>query len=233
MTRCLEFYQKWEELPNFCEVAERTARQIEAHLKIVKELESRGLTRKKITRHLTERAARPLHGADGPVRDFTLDRTADLIRRGTSVSRNDLVVWIELAKKKSGAMAPRPTSMHDEKSDMHVPRTGTPTPGSACTSAPAPLTFTRGLPGTPGAVVVETVPATRKTAPEPAVPLRLGSANVVVTAEDAAVLTWLVKTGRAKDPLDAAQRVFDEGIDRIRDHMDGEESRERDAREGK
>jgi hypothetical protein len=58
----------------------------------------------------------------------------------------------------------------------------------------------------------------------------MGSANVAITKEDAAVLVWLVKTGRARDTLDAAQRVFDEGIDRMRDTMEEEEARERATR---
>ena len=183
----------------------------------MRDLETLGVTRDATVRTLTENASRPLHGLEDPTRGKVLALVAGAIKRNQDVSAADIRVWINTAEGKE----PRAGK-------------GAESPPAAPEAAPAPaapLTFTRGLPGTQGAVV-ETVPAARKTTPEPAVPLRLGSANVVVTAEDSDVLTWLVKTGRARDTLDAAQRVFDEGIDRIRDHMDGEESRERDAREG-
>ena len=221
MTRCLEFYEKWEKLPKFCEVVERTAQRIEAHLRIMGELEARGVTRDATVRSLTENASRPLHGLEDPPRGKVLALVAGAIKRDQDVSAADIRVWVAMAEGKEPA-AKEPRAGKGAESSPTAPAAA-PAP-----SAP-PTFFTRGLPGTPSAVV-ET---TQKTGPEPAVPLRLGSANIQVTREDADVLTWLVKTGRARDTLDAAQRVFDEGIDRIRDHMDGEESRERDAREGK
>jgi len=221
MTRCLEFYRKWEELPNFCEKAERTAQEIEVYLEVVKELEKLGVSKERSIERLSEGASRPLHGLEDPPRGKVLALVAGAIKRDQDVSAADIRVWVAMAEGKEPA-AKEPRAGKGAESSPTAPAAA-PAP-----SAP-PTFFTRGLPGTPSAVV-ET---TQKTGPEPAVPLRLGSANIQVTREDADVLTWLVKTGRARDPLDAAQRVFDEGIDRIRDHMDGEESRERDAREGK
>ena len=198
-------------------MVERTAQRIEAHLRIMGELEARGVTRDATVRSLTENASRPLHGLEDPTRGKVLALVAAAIKRDQDVSAADIRVWINMAEGKE------PRAGKGAESSPGAPE--------AAPAPSAPLSFTRGLPGTPGAVV-ETVPATRKPAPEPAVPLRLGSANVVVTAEDAVILAWLVTSGRARDSLAAAQRAFDDGIDQLRDFMEEKEARERDAREG-
>jgi len=206
---------------NFCGLAKRTAQEVEGYLRVVEDLQTRGVPEERSMERLSERAAREIP-KEGQIREKVLSTVVSHLERDQTVSAADIRVWVAMAEGKEPA-AKEPRAGKGAESS--------PTAPEAAPAPAAPLTFTRGLPGTPGAVV-EAVPAARKTAPEPAVPLRLGSANVMVTAEDSDVLTWLVKTGRARDTLDAAQRVFDEGIDRIRDHMDGEESRERDAREG-
>jgi hypothetical protein len=202
---------------NFCGLAKRTAQEVEGYLRVVEDLQTRGVPEERSMERLSERAAREIP-KEGQIREKVLSTVVSHLERDQTVSAADIRVWVAMAEGKE----PRAGK-------------GAESPPAAPEPAPAPvapLTFTRGLPGTPGAVV-ETVPATRKPAPEPAEVPRMGSANVAITKEDADVLVWLVTSGRARDPLDAAQRVFDEGIDRIRDHMDGEESRERDAREGK
>ena len=199
---------------NFCGLAKRTAQEVEGYLRVVEDLQTRGVPEERSMERLSERAAREIP-KEGQIREKVLSTVVSHLERDQDVSAADIRVWISMAEGKD------PRAGKGAESSPTAPA-----------AAPAPSTpptfFTRGLPGTPSAVV-ET---TQKTGPEPAVPLRLGSANIQVTREDADVLTWLVKTGRARDTLDAAQRVFDEGIDRIRDHMEGEESRERDAREG-
>ena len=207
---------------NFCGLAKRTAQEVEGYLRVVEDLQTRGVPEERSMERLSERAAREIP-KEGQIREKVLSTVVSHLERDQDVSAADIRVWVAMAEGKE----PAAKESHAGKGAESPPAAPEPAPAPA-----APPTFTRGLPGTPGAVV-ETVPAARKTGPEPADIPRMGSANVAITKEDAAVLVWLVKTGRARDTLDAAQRVFDEGIDRIRDHMDGEESRERDAREGK
>ena len=60
MTRCPEFYAKWERFPNWCEKCLESVRLIENYLDLVQEFERRGLPREPTMVGLSERAARPL-----------------------------------------------------------------------------------------------------------------------------------------------------------------------------
>jgi len=206
---------------NFCGLAKRTAQEVEGYLRVVEDLQTRGVPEERSMERLSERAAREIP-KEGQIREKVLSTVVSHLERDQDVSAADIRVWVAMAEGKEPA-AKEPRAGKGAESPPAAPE---PAPAPS-----APLTFTRGLPGTPGAVV-ETVPAARETAPEPAVPLRLGSANVVVTAEDAVILAWLVTSGRARDSLAAAQRAFDDGIDQLRDFMEEKEARERDAREG-
>ena len=204
---------------NFCGLAKRTAQEVEGYLRVVEDLQTRGVPEERSMERLSERAAREIP-KEGQIREKVLSTVVSHLERDQDVSAADIRVWVAMAEGKE----PAAKESHAGKGAESPPAAPEPAPAPA-----APPTFTRGLPGTPGAVV-ETVPAARKTGPEPADIPRMGSANVAITKEDAAVLVWLVKTGRARDTLDAAQRVFDEGIDRMRDTMEEEEARERATR---
>ena len=112
-----------------------------------------------------------------------------------------------------------------------VPETVPPTNREA-----APLSLSRGLPGTPGAKVI-TAPQEPQPAPSPqggstaadaAEVLRVRSTNIQVSTEDTVILAWLVETGRVKDGLAAAQLAFDTGIDRLHDFMEEKENQGQD-----
>jgi hypothetical protein len=214
--RCAEFYEKWVKVPNFCEVADRTAERIEEYLQIVAELEKEGISRVSTIGGFSEGASRPLHGLVDPIRGRVLKLIAGAIKRDQAVSAADIRVWIGMAEGKEPA--------------AKDPRAGE---GAAPAAPAAPLTCTQGLPGTPGAQVItvsqESQPAPplkEGTVAGAAEVLRVRSVNVQVTAEDAVVLAWLVKTGRARDSLAAAQQAFDTGIDRLQDFMEEKENLE-------
>ena len=193
------------------------------------ELEKEGVSRVSAIAAFSEGASRPLHGLVDPTRGKVLALVAGAIRRDQDVSAADIRVWVAMAEGKEPA-AKEPRAGKGAESPPAVP--------AAAPAPAAPLT-SRGLPGTPGAKVI-----TAPQEPQPAPPLKEGTAegaaevlrvrstNIQVTAEDAVILAWLVKTGRARDSFAAAQRAFDDGIDQLRDFMEEKEARERDAREG-
>lgn len=60
MSRCLEFYEKWEKTPNWCEKCTSAVKQINSYIELVTELEERGIDREITIVRLTEGAARPI-----------------------------------------------------------------------------------------------------------------------------------------------------------------------------
>jgi hypothetical protein len=158
MTRCNEFYQKWEELPNFCKKAERTAKQIEEYLNIVDEFEKRGIKRDWAFAQFSEGASRPLHGVEEPVRSKILDLIAIAIQKGDKISSNDVRTWISIIEgKPSGkelipAASPSPTP-----------------PDAVPTIASQSMTLPESKPISPSTKVAETSSG-RIEGPEPKVP---------------------------------------------------------------
>jgi N6-adenosine-specific RNA methylase IME4 len=60
MSRCKEFYQKWERDPNWCEKCRTSVRQINKYIDLLDELESRGISKDVTIVSLPEGVARPL-----------------------------------------------------------------------------------------------------------------------------------------------------------------------------
>lgn len=60
MSRCVEFYTKWEKDPNWCEKCPSAVRQINSYMELVDEMERRGISRERTIVQLSETAARPI-----------------------------------------------------------------------------------------------------------------------------------------------------------------------------
>jgi hypothetical protein len=60
LTRCVEFYNRWEKDPNWCERAKASVSHINNYLQLIHELEATGLPRKLIVSKLPEHLARPI-----------------------------------------------------------------------------------------------------------------------------------------------------------------------------
>jgi len=58
MTRCTEFYERWERTPNFCELGYHSVRLIDNYLKLVEVLASCGVKKETVLKHISEGAAR-------------------------------------------------------------------------------------------------------------------------------------------------------------------------------
>lgn len=94
MTRCSEFYERWEREPNWCEKCPEQARLIDKYLDFVKELESMGVPKKATKVGISESAARPLFKLkSGVLRDEMMKWVADRLTNYSysTLERNDVL----------------------------------------------------------------------------------------------------------------------------------------------
>lgn len=82
MTRCEEFYEKWRRYPNWCEKTKGAISQINAYIKVVDELEMRGVDPSFVYKTLPEAQTRKLPKDES--RESVLDKIADKLRSGQS-----------------------------------------------------------------------------------------------------------------------------------------------------
>lgn len=81
MTRCVEFYQKWANDPNWCEKCKSGVSQINSYLALLDEFQTRGLSKKFTMVNLSERAARPLFAKrNSQIRDQLIETIAEGLR---------------------------------------------------------------------------------------------------------------------------------------------------------
>lgn len=112
MTRCKEFYIKWEKDPNWCQKCPKTVRQINAYFTVIGELEARGVSKDTVYKYLTERAARPIITLkDTDLRDKVLVKIAESIKQNQKLSLHDVknlvsATKIKLSDIRSGTMVP-------------------------------------------------------------------------------------------------------------------------------
>ena len=66
MTRCVDFYRKWEKDPNWCEKTRGAVSQINSYLELVTEISSRGIDKEVIYAKFPETAARPVISIKDP-----------------------------------------------------------------------------------------------------------------------------------------------------------------------
>lgn len=84
MTRCKEFYDKWEKDPNWCVKCESAVRQIDKFLGFCDELEARGIPAESTKVRLTEGAIRPLSAIkDENHRDQAISHIVSTLNRKT------------------------------------------------------------------------------------------------------------------------------------------------------
>ncbi len=60
MSRCIEFYEKWQREPNWCEKCPSAVSQINSYIELVETLEQKGVPKDFTFVNLTETASRPL-----------------------------------------------------------------------------------------------------------------------------------------------------------------------------
>lgn len=67
MSRCKEFYDKWECQPNWCEKCADSVKNISSYIDLVKDLEARSISKETTNVGLSEGAARPLMREKDPI----------------------------------------------------------------------------------------------------------------------------------------------------------------------
>ena len=60
MTRCEAFYERWQKSPNWCEHTKSSVSRIDAYMRLVDQLEKKGIHRELTIGNLSEGAARPI-----------------------------------------------------------------------------------------------------------------------------------------------------------------------------
>jgi len=84
MSRCKEFYQKWERDPNWCEKCRDSVRKINKYIDLLDELESRGISKERTIVCLSEGVARPLISIqDDAVRATAISHIENALNRKT------------------------------------------------------------------------------------------------------------------------------------------------------
>lgn len=83
MTRCADFYAKWQRVGNFCEKNPRTAEQIDQYLELILDLVDRGIPEERAFAGLPEFAARPLLNIqDEEIRDNAISSVSNALESG-------------------------------------------------------------------------------------------------------------------------------------------------------
>lgn len=84
MSRCLEFYQKWERDPNWCVKCKSSVRQIDKYIDLLDEMEARGIPKERTIVCLPENNARPLISIqDAEVREIAISHIENALNRKT------------------------------------------------------------------------------------------------------------------------------------------------------
>lgn len=103
VTRCAEFYDKWEEMPNFCGKDSATVSQINSFLKVLKELETAGIERSFAIANFPENNARPLFAVrDLEIRQEIISCIVDWLKKNKKPMQGDVKTWVEMYSKKRG-----------------------------------------------------------------------------------------------------------------------------------
>lgn len=81
MSRCTEFYKKWEEHPNWCEKCPSAVSQINAYIELIGQLEENGVDKNFTMVKLSERAARPIFTEkDSNIKERTISKITDRLK---------------------------------------------------------------------------------------------------------------------------------------------------------
>ena len=81
MTRCEDFYEKWEKVPNWCEKTKGAVSRINKYFELVEELEAKHNINRELTfGNLSEGAARPLMKLEGDIKEKTLSVLSEKIK---------------------------------------------------------------------------------------------------------------------------------------------------------
>jgi hypothetical protein len=85
MTRCLEYYDKWEKEPNWCNLCASAVSQINSYIELVNEIENAGADRKFTMVNLPERVARPIYTIKDPkARAETVKNLVEYLKQSNS-----------------------------------------------------------------------------------------------------------------------------------------------------
>ena len=84
---------------NFCGLAKRTAQEVEGYLRVVEDLQTRGVPEERSMERLSERAAREIP-KDGQIREKVLSTVVSHLERNQDVSAADIRVWVAMAEGK-------------------------------------------------------------------------------------------------------------------------------------
>jgi predicted HNH restriction endonuclease len=91
VTRCAEFYEKWNRDPNWCEKNQRTVEHIDNYIGILNTFEKRGIAKKLVVPRLSEYVARSLfEKKNKQIKDQLIERLADILRSGKRCTSSDM-----------------------------------------------------------------------------------------------------------------------------------------------
>lgn len=91
MTRCVSFWNKFEEEGNFCGMSPQSISQVKAYLEIAKKIEKTGIDKETIYLNFPEGAARPLISVkDDETRTKGLNHVVSVLKKGQKINGKEL-----------------------------------------------------------------------------------------------------------------------------------------------
>jgi hypothetical protein len=125
MARCIEFYQRWEKDPNWCEKCPDAVRKIDRYMDLLEVMEARGVAKADTIVRLPEGAARPLIGIrNDETRAMAISHIEMALKRETPQGgRYHEKIPVALVKKiiRDVEMAPRRAELQERAKAADLP----------------------------------------------------------------------------------------------------------------
>jgi len=116
MTRCVEFYDYWDEHPDFCGKSPSTIANINSYAKILNELKALGIEKSFTIVNFPEGNARSIFPLHDPIRSQVLKNVAAWLTLNKKPSQADVKAWISLdTAKRPECKEPEPCKLKPVK----------------------------------------------------------------------------------------------------------------------
>lgn len=116
MTRCVEFYDYWDQHPDFCGKSPSTIANINSYAKVLNELKELGIEKVFTIVNLPENNARPIFPLKDPIRKQVLNNVASWLKQNKKPSQADVKAWIRLdTTKRPECKEPEPCKLDVKK----------------------------------------------------------------------------------------------------------------------
>jgi len=113
VTRCVEFYDYWDEHPDFCGKSPATVSYINSYAKVLNELKEHGVEKSFTIVNFPEGNARPIFPLKDPIRTQVLKNVASWLLTNRKPSLADVKAWTSLYNgKRPECKEPEPCSLN-------------------------------------------------------------------------------------------------------------------------